>query len=270
VTRNQPSIGLCVMSLTAAITVAGAYGGPTQVQARSAEFGISGDAKAVNLLRRARATLGPEDRLRAIKALAVEGTRSRGAGQINQEKFNYLVVFPDKFRSDNDIVATVVNGDHFWRTFHRPVPQWNPSPSENDDVRRRTVLGFVETCLTFLLRAPEYAPVEATFLGSRTYGDTTGDSVQFAVSNHAGELVYVFDPTTHNPLAMAMTGRLAAGSESRGVVRVVRFVNYQTVSGIRVPNVSRESIGTNEASIETSVRIDPPWPAVNFQQPVTK
>lgn len=264
---------ILAMVTAAALAVSG-WSTTAAVRAPQAtELGISGDAETLAFLRQARARLGSPERIAAINAFRVEGTRVRGAGDMNRDRFDYSILFPDSYRSMNRTVTTVMDGPRYWRQFHQPVPWWNPTPEEERDVRRRVRLGFVETCLTVLLRAPGGAPVVASRTGRKTYGDVTGDAVEFTITD-GGTREYLFDEKTRHPLGFAGRWRSAGSTGSDATFLVVeRFTKHETVSGVRVPVSSHEfspdasEASVHRATIERTITIDPPLTPADFQEP---
>ena len=75
--------------------------------------GAQDTAKASDLVAAARAALGGEDKLKAIKALDVQGDFKRAAGQVTLEgDLQLRLQLPDKLRRDEDRKSTRLNSSH--------------------------------------------------------------------------------------------------------------------------------------------------------------
>jgi hypothetical protein len=196
----------------------------------------------------------------------VEGVRIRGAGETNKNSFRHSIVFPDKFRSDNPTVSTVVSGASFWRIFHKPLPGYQESPEEAREIRKRTIRGFIETCLTLFLRAPEATTVAAAQRGMSSFGALSGRVVDFTVEGVT--LHYVLDAATSQPLGVAVPGRLTGGTgPAVDSTRIERFTRHEVVAGLRVPVGSEDVVGANTATIQRTVFINEPVEPGTFAQP---
>jgi hypothetical protein len=254
------------------LTALGAYASPESRDAQRDEFGITGDEATLTFLRRARLQIGSIATLRAVKGLQVDIVRvraSEGASPTiavfgGRDTSRHVIAYPDRMRSDNKTVTTVINGSEYWRAFHQDVPGWNPSPDEMRQIRQRTEWGLTETSLALLLRAAGRSTVSARSAGAGRYGTLTGRVVDFTMAG-GRTLHFVFDERSGVPLGYAARARVVGGTQSNADdLSVERYVAFATVAGLRLPNRSEATVAGHKASVERTVAINPTINADDF------
>lgn len=222
--RVATAAALLLLSSGALFGQAGRAGG-----AASAGFGISGDAATLALLQRARATIGPDARLRAVDGFVIEPANPKSRG--------YKVRFPDKLRVDYDIVITVLDGPKFWQQRPAGVTGLPELPSAPADGRQAAFArSVVALCLELLLRAPDAYPVVAKHLGRKNVHGLDGDVIEFRLRDNTIVHQMILDPITHRALGTAVVLTGQAGQYTL----MERLEAHQEVSGLKLPMRIRE------------------------------
>jgi hypothetical protein len=219
VLRRWPSTWALALLVTATVLSIPAFAAPPTRPA----FGISGDAATLAMLAKARAFIGPDATIRAVRGFTVIST--------NHDAGVFKVLFPDRFRVEYPgplTVITALDRDEFWQ--HTP----HGLLGDLKDGRRP---GFVDSmlswCLGLLLRVPDTYPLRARFVGKKAFETLSGNVVEF--SRPDGTLVrrLVFDPQSGRLLGVIRRGRFvtrdAGFTEARG------FLEHRTVDGLSLP-----------------------------------
>lgn len=222
------------------------------------EFGISGDTATLALLRRARATIGPEERIRRIEGFTIEPASAKSR--------SYRVLFPDRFRVDYPTVSTVVHGKRFWQKLPPGVPG-----DPGDGRQAAFVRNMVALCVKLFLRAPEAHPLEARRTGLKTMKGLTGEGVELRFQD--GTLVHelILDSRTSRPLGAAATMKRQDG---QAYLYIERFDQHRVWSGLTLPmRIHEERVyQQSEESLAGSYEIgrivlDPPPDQDVFRNP---
>ncbi len=179
-----------------------------------------GDAKAVEIVKKARATVGKEDKIKALQNVVAEGTFKQSMGQRNLEgPLEITMAMPDKImrsvtRSMGPMEMTtidVLNGATTWSdmTSSQALPAGMGgmmrggangflSPEQQERNRRndlsRVMLGW------FLL-APTGIGAEYTYLGEAKAPDGTADVIGVKTADGLVAKLYI-DQQSHNLLML--------------------------------------------------------------------
>jgi hypothetical protein len=184
-----------------------------------------GDAKALAMLKQARAALGGEEKLAKVRGLSASGTLAREMGdqQVTGEMTIDLQL-PDKMlRTDSlrpmgdatIVVLTGINGDALIRNsktlnagpgmvVRAPAP---PAAGSDDESRaiRSARADLARFAVAFLLASPSSMPVEFTDGGEAESPDGTADVLDVkGAGNFAARLL--LDKASHRPLMLAYQG----------------------------------------------------------------
>lgn len=163
-------------------------------------FGVQafaqGDAKAVEIVKKARAVIGKEDKIKALQNVVAEGTFKQSMGQRNMEgPLEITMALPDKIhrsitRSFGPMEMTtieVLNGNTTWTDFTSSQPmQGGPgggmrggmggflSPEQQERNRRNDL---ARVMLGWFLLAPTGLNAEYTYVGEAKAPDGTADVI---------------------------------------------------------------------------------------------
>jgi hypothetical protein len=186
-------------------------------------FGISGDAATLAMLAKARAFIGPDATIRAVRGFTVTSTKH------NLGVFK--VLFPDRFHVENRStlsVITALDRDEFWQ--HTP----DGLLGDLKDGRRPAFVDeMLAWCLGLLLRVPDAYPLRARFVGKKTFETLSGNVIEF--SRPDGTLVrrLVFDPQSGRLLGVIRRGQFA--TRNAGFTEARGFLEHRTVDGLSLP-----------------------------------
>jgi outer membrane lipoprotein-sorting protein len=200
------------------------------------------DAKATEILNRARAAIGDEAKLKSLQGLSFSGSSRRifGERETNGE-VEFELLMPDKIKRTTtssplpgaDITLTeVINGDQVWFDFSSSMPQGEPgggrfariggpggpggprgpggpggpgagSPEARENSTRTDVLRML---LGILVIAPASIKAEYSYAGEAKAPDGTADVVEVKGPGNSVSRVYV-DQKTHRVLMVSYRGR---------------------------------------------------------------
>jgi hypothetical protein len=186
---------------------------------------ISGDSRTAELLAKARAALGGETRLAAVKSLSAQGTGSRAMGEMQiSGELDLALQLPDKMlRSDSMspmgdatiVTETGINGDTLLRhtsiigggpnmVIRTPPPPAHGSEAETQGIRASRA-EMTRLALAFFLTSPESMPLEYSYGGEAESPDGKADVVE--VKGPGSFVARLFlDQTSHRPLMLAYKG----------------------------------------------------------------
>ncbi len=165
------------------------------VLAFAAQAFAQGDAKAVEIVKKARAVIGKEDKIKAMQNVVAEGTFKQSMGQRNMEgALEITMALPDKIyrsitRSFGPMEMTtieVLNGSASWAdmTSSQPMPGGGGgmmrgmggvlSPEQMERNRRNDL---ARVMLGWFLLAPTGLNAEYTYIGEAKGPDSTADII---------------------------------------------------------------------------------------------
>lgn len=186
---------------------------------------ISGDSRTAELLAKARAALGGESRLAAVKSLSAHGTGSRAMGDMQVSgDLDLALQLPDKMlRSDSMspmgdatiVTETGINGDTLLRhtsiigggpnmVIRTPPPPAHGSEAETQGIRASRA-ELTRLALVFFLTSPDSMPLEYSYGGEAESPDGKADVIDVT---GPGSFVarLLLDQSTHRPLMLAYKG----------------------------------------------------------------
>lgn len=164
----------------------------------SAPAFAQGDAKAQEIIKKARAAIGKEDKLKGLQNLVAEGTFKQSMGQRNLEgPLEVTIAMPDKiyrsvtrsFGPAEIVQIDVLNGAQTWNDMisSQPMPGGGPggggprfgqggflSPELQERNRRNDL---ARVMLGWLLIAPAGLNAEYTYIGEAKAPDGTADVI---------------------------------------------------------------------------------------------
>lgn len=183
-----------------------------------------GDAKALDIVKKARAVIGKEDKLKGLQNIVAEGTMKRTMGNFNQEnQLDLTIALPDKiyraqtmqFGGNAVTQVTVLNGSATWNDiiggggFGGPGGQGGGrgmggpggfmSPEMQERNRRNDL---ARVMLGWLLMAPAGLNAEYTYIGEAKAPDGTADVI--GVKNADGLVAKLYiDQQSHRLLMLS-------------------------------------------------------------------
>ncbi len=169
----------------------------------SAQAFAQGDAKAQEIMKKARAVIGKEDKIRGLQNLVAEGTQKMTMGNFNMEaSLELTMMMPDKihrsitrsFGGNDNTQIDVLNGTQVWNDRIGGGPGGGPgggrmvggpggggpggggflSPEQQERNRRNDL---ARVMLGWFLLAPAGLNAEYTFLGEAKAPDGTADII---------------------------------------------------------------------------------------------
>jgi hypothetical protein len=187
-------------------------------------------ARAQELLSQARAALGGEAKLKALRSLSITGTYRRVMGEremSGEVEFDFLL--PDKFLKTDTLsplpgmqVTSVeaINGEQVWSDSRSGgggggmmVFRQGPGGGQMDPAQlqaaleRRARAEFARLSLIWLLTAPPSFPLEFSYAGEAKAEDGSADVI--AVKGPDSFAAHLFlDQKTHLPLMLSFRGSL--------------------------------------------------------------
>jgi len=183
----------------------------------------AGDAKAADLLRQARAALGGDSRLAAVRALSCSGTYTRALDdrQLSGD-LTIALQLPDKLlrtesmRPMGDftvITAVGINGDVLLRDQHTvnapagAMIRMGPVPTGDAAVQalRNARADLARTVFALLLTTTPSLPVELSYAGEAEAADGRADVVDAKGPGSFAMRLFI-DKSTHRPLMMTYKG----------------------------------------------------------------
>jgi outer membrane lipoprotein-sorting protein len=190
----------------------------------------SNDAKAAEILNRARAAIGDEAKLKSLQSLSFSGSSRRvfGEREMNWE-IEFELLMPDKIKRTtissmspgNDTTSTeVINGDQVWFDSGSSMPQGGArggpfvrlggpggpgagNPEVRQDYTRTDVLRML---LGILVIAPTSIKAEYSYAGEAKAPDGTADVVEVKGPGNSVSRVYV-DQKTQRVLMISFRGK---------------------------------------------------------------
>lgn len=184
----------------------------------------AGDAKATNLIEQARAALGGEKALSAVKTLSAAGTYTREIAdrQLSGE-LTLEIELPDKLLRTETmspmgditvVTAQGINGDTLLREQHAvnappgAVIRMGPAPEGEAAAAQAVRNGradMARTVLALLLTSPASLPVDFTYAGEAEAADGRADVIDAKGAGSFAVQLFL-DKTTHRPLMLAYKG----------------------------------------------------------------
>jgi hypothetical protein len=166
------------------------------VLAFSAQAFAQGDAKALEIVKKARATVGKEDKIKGLQNVVAEGTFKQSMGQRNVEgPIEVTMAMPDKihrsitrnFGPVEAIQIDVLNGTTTWNEMQSSQPM----PGGGGGNMMRGMMGFLDPAtqernrrndlarvmLGWFLLAPSGLNAEYTYIGEAKAPDGTADVI---------------------------------------------------------------------------------------------
>lgn len=198
------------------------------LMAFSVQAFAQGDAKAQEIIKKARAVVGKEDKIKGLQNIVAEGTQKNTMGNFNMEaSLELTMMMPDKIHRSvtrsfggNDVVMVdVLNGTQVWNDRIGGGPGGGPggggggmrgmagpgggggflSPEQQDRNRRNDL---ARVMLGWFLMAPGGLNAEYTFLGEAKAPDGTADII--GVKNADGLIAKLYiDQKTHQLLMLS-------------------------------------------------------------------
>ena len=191
------------------------------VLAFSAQAFAQGDAKALEIVKKARAVVGKEDKIKGLQNVVAEGTFKQSMGQRNMEgALEITMAMPDKIyrsitRSFGPMEMTtieVLNGSTSWSDFtsSQPMPGGAGgmlrggmggvlSPEQQDRNRRNDL---ARVMLGWFLLAPTGLNAEYTYVGEAKASDGTADIIGVKTADGLVAKLYI-DQQSHQLLQLA-------------------------------------------------------------------
>lgn len=216
---------------------------------RTSNAGSSASPRAVaagkQLLARALAAKGGEERLRGVRTMTVNAVGTiRSGGQEISAGLTRRYAAPDKLRLDLDLripgggaqVITVLDGDRAWSK--QPAGVVDLPPEGVAELRKQV---WRDQELILLRARDEGAVVES--LGRQTRDGASYDALRITGADGLAVTVYL-DPARHLPRLLTY--------DEMGVETVERFDDYRAVNGIQVPHRRY----TKNVEAELDVRVE--------------
>lgn len=187
----------------------------------------TGDTKAAELLRQARAALGGEPAVDKVQGLSATGSVKRAAGNMQLAgDITLQFQLPDRMlRTDSlspDGGMTLVtdqgfNGDTLLRgsrTFNAPpgaVIRTPPAPPKGSDAEAQALrtarADLARLTVALLLRAPQSQPLDFSYAGTAEAPDGKADVIEVKGRDGNGFAAKLFlDTVTHRPLMLSYRG----------------------------------------------------------------
>ena len=183
-----------------------------------------GDAKAVEIVKKARAVIGKEDKIKAVQNVVAEGTFKQSMGQRNLEgPLEITMAMPDKiYRSITRsmgpmemVQIDVLNGNTVWNDMQssQPMPQ---GFGGGGGMRGGGAMGFLDQAtqernrrndlarvmLGWFLLAPSGLNAEYTYVGEAKAPDGTADIIGVKTADGLVAKLYI-DQQTHQLLQLS-------------------------------------------------------------------
>lgn len=207
-----------------------------QVGAAAIDYGVDyavsdadAKAKASELIAKARAALGGENKLKSIQSLQISGTYRRLLGDRETAgEIEYEILLPDKVKRTEtmnpmpNISITridVLNGEQVWSDSQSGgmggmVMIRRGSDNESPEMRAQMQKAmensirsdFARTMLSLLLSAPAQFPVEFSWAGEAEAPDGKADAIDITGPNNFATRIFI-DQNTHKPLMISYRGR---------------------------------------------------------------
>lgn len=187
----------------------------------SAQAFAQGDAKAVEIVKKARAVVGKEDKIKALQNVVAEGTFKQSMGQRNMEgPIEITMAMPDKIyrsitRSFGPMEMTtieVLNGSATWTDFTSSQPM----PGGGGGNMMRGMMGFLDPAIVernrrndlarvmlgWFLLAPTGLNAEYTYVGEAKAPDGTADIIGVKTADGLVAKLYI-DQQSHQLLQLS-------------------------------------------------------------------
>jgi hypothetical protein len=181
-------------------------------------------ARALELIAQARAAIGGEEKLRALKSLSAEGTFRRIFGERQMDgEVEIGILFPDRFRRDETMSpmpsmqmtrTESINGDQVWTDsqssgtggmvlIRRPGGDGPQAAAAQEQAIRAE---FARLLLGFLLTTSSSFPLDFKFAGEAEASDGRADAIDVTGPNNFAARLFL-DQKTHRPLMLTYRGR---------------------------------------------------------------
>jgi hypothetical protein len=171
----------------------------------AASIAQTSDAKATQILQQARAAIGSEAQLKALKSLSISIISRRTIGGTHLERdLEYDILLPDKVRRRESrqpfTTVTVMQDDSAQATYNLPNPviAGGDLMRENSDepqaqIRRRA--DFTRMILGLLLTTPFPEGVEYSYAGEFKESDGTADMIDIKAAEGFSARLYIDQQT---------------------------------------------------------------------------
>jgi hypothetical protein len=183
------------------------------------------DAKAQDILSKARKAIGSEDKLKGLQSLSVSGKALQSFGQMtNESELLVELLVPDKIRistaSQRGERIQVMNGATVWNDFIASVDAGGPgglrmmggpgmggnNPQAREEQDNRQKAEIVRLTLGWLLTAPSAFPLEFTYAGEATAPDGKADVLDVTGPGNFTARMF-FDQASHHLLMLTYMGK---------------------------------------------------------------
>ena len=247
-----------ILFLALCVTGAGMVARGQQPPAQSAASRPAG-GDAGRVLARARQAVGGAERLRAVKSLVVEGTRTRSPGSpySESEAFGFKLLRPGRYQSLASAYRHTIDGDAFW--MYERAGEIVIDSEIRTVAERSTRWRFIEHSLAFLVEVPETVRAELRYVGAMTDDPGGHEWIEVTAAGFRLPLSAGFDRATGMPAVLRTQGSLG--------VMVLSLGGYKAVDGILFPFTIEDRIGDHGAvTTISSIKVNTDVEASDFRR----